>query len=93
MTIQELTDRIDDLALHIEQGDLVAASDALTALDPHDVVTAIERMSPRDGAVLFRLLAKDRALAVFEALAPAVQADLVQQLRESAMRRIPSAGG
>ncbi|QAY59406.1 magnesium transporter [Microbacterium protaetiae] len=82
MTIQELTDRIDDLALHIEQGDLVAASDALTGLDPHDVVTAIERMSPRDGAVLFRLLAKDRALAVFEALAPAVQADLVRQLRE-----------
>jgi len=83
MTIQELTDRIDDLAQLLSGNELVAASDAVTALDPHEIVTAIERLSPRAGAVLFRLLSKDRALAVFDALSPAVQGDLVRQLRDS----------
>nr|WP_274636312.1 magnesium transporter [Microbacterium bovistercoris] len=83
MTIIELSDRIDELAQHLMQGDLVAASDALGGLDPHEVVTAIERLNPREGAVLFRLLSKDRALAVFEALAPGVQADIVGRLQDS----------
>ena len=83
MTITELSDRIDELAQHLMQGDLVAASDALGGLDPHEVVTAIERLNPGEGAVLFRLLSKDRALAVFEALAPGVQADIVGRLQDS----------
>ncbi|MGF3056319.1 magnesium transporter [Microbacterium sp. YY-01] len=83
MTTQELTDVVADLAQSLSRNDLVEASRTLGTLDPHEVVSALERLNPRQGAVLFRLLTKDRALAVFEALAPAVQGDLVHVLQDT----------
>ena len=46
-------------------------------------VDLVERLPPARAAVLFRLLPKDRALAVFEGLDPGHQADLITALRES----------
>jgi len=60
-------------------------------LDQADVVEIAEEMSrlPRDQrAVPFRLLAKDRALEVFELLDPSVQQELLEGLRETNVRQL-----
>lgn len=83
MTISELTEIIAELDQSLARHDLVAASNQLGTLSVHEVVDVLERLSPRRGAVLYRLLTKQRALDVFEALAPAVQSDLVRELQDS----------
>ncbi len=65
-------------------GDLVALR---TALDHHDgpaVVEELERQDRLTRAVAFRSLPKGQALAVFEALDPSVQTELLEGLREEA---------
>jgi magnesium transporter len=60
-------------------------------LDQADVVEIAEEMSrlPREQrAVPFRLLAKDRALEVFELLDPSVQQELLDGLRETNVRQL-----
>jgi magnesium transporter len=53
-----------------------------------EVAEELERL-PRDArAVPFRLLAKDRALEVFETLDPAIQQELLEGLRDANVRQI-----
>lgn len=62
--------------------DLGATADLLTTSAPQEVAATLERLGGPPQAVAFRLLEKDAALAVFEALDPAAQRELVDQLGE-----------
>jgi magnesium transporter len=53
-----------------------------------EVVDALERLPREERAVPFRLLAKDRALEVFENLDPALQQELLEGLRDINVRQI-----
>ncbi|KAM9862483.1 magnesium transporter [Leucobacter sp. BZR 635] len=55
---------------------------------PEDIVLIIERLTAKQRAIVFRLLHKDEALEVFEALDPSVQSDLVRTLRETEVAEI-----
>src|SRR5690606_41253988 len=55
------------------------------ALDPAD---ALARVGAQDRARPFRLVSKDRALAVFEALDPVHQQQLLEALREERVREL-----
>src|SRR5690606_38360814 len=48
----------------------------------------LARLDPQDRAMPFRLLSKDRALAVFEALDPVHQQQLLEALREERVREL-----
>ena len=70
-----LTGRVDAL-------DLDAIAHLAARVDRAELTRLVRTRPPLQAAVLFRVLEKDEALAVFEALSPAYQADLVQSLRE-----------
>jgi magnesium transporter len=52
------------------------------------IADELARLDPADRAVPFRLLAKDRALEVFETLDPIHQQELLEGLREPAVRQL-----
>lgn len=53
-----------------------------------DITDALARLEPEERAVSFRLLDKDRALAVFEAMDPLHQQQLLEALREERVREL-----
>jgi magnesium transporter len=60
-------------------------------LDDHgalDVADELARLEPADRAVVFRLLAKDRALMVFEALDPVHQQQLLDALADASVNEL-----
>lgn len=63
--------------------DLVALSNTLTPLSVDEVVLVLERLGEQQRAVLYRLLQKERALAVFEMLPPVLQGDLLHGLQDA----------
>nr|NLD41291.1 magnesium transporter [Actinomycetales bacterium] len=63
--------------------DLTGMNALLADAAPEELAPALERLTPKRRAVAFRLLPKDRALAVFEEFSPALEGDLVQSLRDS----------
>lgn len=79
--IQTVSEAADDIRRLIAQGDLPGASAALTPLSVPEVVELIDRLGIEDAAIVYRLLAKARALDVFEALSPGTRGDLVRALR------------
>jgi magnesium transporter len=81
MQIQTVSEAADDIRRLIAQGDLPGASAALTPLSVPEVVELIDRLGIEDAAIVYRLLAKARALDVFEALSPGTRGDLVRALR------------
>lgn len=76
----QLADALDS---PLADTDLPRISELLTQADPDHVVTALERLSFRQRAVVYRLLPKDKALAVFESLDPQLQGDLVHALQDA----------
>ncbi|UNX53676.1 magnesium transporter [Georgenia sp. TF02-10] len=60
----------------------------LAPLRSPDVVAVLEQLSGHDRAVVYRLLPKDVALAVFEALDPSLQGDLVLGLQAEEVARV-----
>ncbi len=74
--------------------DLVARKDLDAIdrwLDEHgalDVADELARLEPSERAVVFRLLAKDRALAVFEALDPIHQQQLLDALADESVNEL-----
>lgn len=78
MADQDPIDALDD----IRTGDLPALREALQELRVHEIVALLGRSDSRRRAVLFRLLPKDRALAVFEALEPGLARDVLGGLRD-----------
>jgi magnesium transporter len=53
-----------------------------------DIIEALARLEPEERAVPFRLLDKDRALAVFETLDPVHQQQLLEALRDERVREL-----
>jgi magnesium transporter len=74
--------------------DLVAARDVESLNDwlanagTLDIADELARLDPADRAIPFRLLPKDRALEVFEALDPIFQQELLEGLREEGVRQL-----
>ena len=60
----------------------------LTETATLDIAEEFARLEPGERAVLFRLLDKDRALAVFEALDPIHQQELLEALRADQVREL-----
>lgn len=86
MTIEQtksLNEIVDFVTLSLDEKNFVALSEELSVLSTDEVVTVLERFGERHRAVIYRLLHKDHALAVFEALPPALQGDLLHGLQDS----------
>nr|WP_033349680.1 magnesium transporter [Leucobacter salsicius] len=79
---------IDLVEHHLSARDLPALTEQLGKLPVEDVVLAFERVSSKERAVLYRLLAKDRALEVFELLDPTLQSDLLHGLQAAEVTRL-----
>ncbi|HMM81800.1 MAG TPA: magnesium transporter [Terrimesophilobacter sp.] len=75
---QSTLDAFEDIPIT----DLSALREALLALRDHEIVAVLGRTDPRRRAVLFRLLPKDRAVAVFEDLDPGLAGDVLGALRD-----------
>lgn len=79
MTLEQVTRTVER---HLHDADLVAAAALVAPLDAEHAVLLVERLGEHDRAVLFRLLAKDVALEVFELLDATLQGDLVRALKD-----------
>lgn len=73
---------IEGLSSALSAQDLTRANELLKTSGFEQIVTSIERLGARQRAVAFRLLPKDTASEVFEALSPGLQSDLVQSLHD-----------
>ena len=72
----------------IHDSDLSAIDAWLGERSVVEVADELERLPRDERAVPFRLLAKDRALEVFETLDPAIQQELLEGLRDANVRQI-----
>lgn len=79
LTIEDISQEIEHALSH---DSITLAAKALQSLRSQDVVQLMHRLDFRNRAVVYRLLPKDRALAVFEMLQPRLQADLVHALHD-----------
>jgi magnesium transporter len=68
--------------------DLAALNSWLIEADPVEIADELARLPPAERAVAFRLLAKDRALEVFELLDPFHQQELLEGLRDDSVRQL-----
>ena len=66
----------------LARNDLAAADAAAKTLTPAQTVDVLERLPATQRAVLYRLLPKEQASAVFEELQPVLQKDLISSLRD-----------
>jgi magnesium transporter len=71
-----------------EEEDLTALRAWLEENGTLDITDALARLEPEERALPFRLLDKDRALAVFEALDPIHQQQLLEALRDERVREL-----
>jgi magnesium transporter len=71
-----------DLAELLEARDTAAAREWLANTTTLEVTEALSRLDPADTALAFRLLPRDRALAVFEELEPHDQQQVLDGLRD-----------
>jgi len=79
--LQHISEAADATSELIAAGDLAGASELLTPLAVPEVVELFDRLSVEHAAIVYRLLAKGRALEVFEALSPGARGELVGALR------------
>lgn len=79
--LQHISESADAISELIAAGDLAGASELLTPLAVPEVVELFDRLSIEHAAIVYRLLAKGRALEVFEALSPGARGELVGALR------------
>lgn len=68
--------------------DVNALNDWLAEADPLEIAEELGRLPVADRAIPFRLLSKDRALEVFEALDPLHQQELLEGLRDTSVREL-----
>jgi magnesium transporter len=76
---------IDEL---LEGDDLELIDRWLAQADPVEIAEELSRLDRERRAVPFRLLAKDRALEVFELLDPSLQQELLENLRDTNVRQL-----
>jgi magnesium transporter len=74
-----MTAQLDEL---VHDRDVPSLKEWLADTGTLDIAEELARLDPAESAVPFRLLAKDRALAVFEALDPYHQQQLLEGLRD-----------
>jgi magnesium transporter len=72
----------------LEGGDLELIDRWLAQADVVEIAEELSRLSREQRAVPFRLLAKDRALEVFELLDPSLQQELLEGLRDTNVRQL-----
>lgn len=72
----------------VGSGDLRGASDMVAGMPSWLIVDVLERSGAKDRAVLFRLLSKDTATVVFEALDPPLQSELIGNLHADRVNQI-----
>ncbi len=72
----------EDFERSLSSRDLPALRAMLDGATLGEVVDELDRLRAQERAVAFRLLAKDKALEVFERLDPASQGELIQVLRD-----------
>jgi magnesium transporter len=70
------------LAELVESGDIERLNDWLNETNTVEIADELARLDPEQRAVPFRLLAKDEAIEVFEALDPTDQQALLDSLRD-----------
>ena len=80
MTTQELTDLADLIVGHINRNDLAGLAETIAPCATAELVEICERLGDRHRAVMYRLLPKQRALEVFEALDPALRQELLREI-------------
>lgn len=68
----------------LESNDIPGMQQWLAERRPHEIADELGRESPVNAVMLFRLLVKDRALAVFEELEPVDQHNILSGLRDRA---------
>ena len=56
--------------------------------DSAELVSILERLTLRQRAVIFRLLPKESAVGVFDALPPTLQGDLLDGLHDAEVARL-----
>jgi magnesium transporter len=83
-----MTEETLELTDLVERRDLDAIGNWLAEHGALDIADELVRLEPADRAVVFRLLAKDRALAVFEALDPAHQQQLLEALADDSVHEL-----
>ena len=91
MTTQQIH-VIDELTAEILQQlanqDLAALAATLAPVPDAELVSVFERLTLRQRAVIFRLLPKETAVAVFDARDPALQGDLLEGLHDTEVARL-----
>lgn len=83
-----MTQETLDLTELVVGRDLDALAEWLTEHGALDIADELVRLDPAERAVVFRLLAKDRALAVFEALDPHHQQQLLEALADDRVHEL-----
>jgi magnesium transporter len=81
----------DDLRELFDTNDIPALQRWLAEHQPHEIADQLGRADPLRAVLLFRLLNKDRALAVFEELDPTDQHAILSGLRDQAFRDVVEA--
>jgi magnesium transporter len=79
------TVELDEL---LDGGDLQLVDRWLAQADVVEIAEELSRLPANRRAVAFRLLAKDRALEVFELLDPSLQQELLEGLRDTNVRQL-----
>lgn len=77
---------MEDLDRMLREGRWDQARRDLARMRPFDLAEELTRLDRTHRALAFRLLPKDLALAAFEALDPPVQGELLEGLRDEAVR-------
>jgi magnesium transporter len=79
---------VPELTELTEAADLDALTAWLESTGTLDIVDELARLDPADKAVAFRLLDRDRALAVFEQLDPIHQHEVLEGVRDDRFRQL-----
>jgi magnesium transporter len=83
-----MTQETLDLTELVAARDLAAVNDWLAEHGALDIADELARIEPADRAVMFRLLPKNRALAVFEALDTVHQQQLLEALADESVHEL-----
>ncbi len=91
MTTQQIQ-IVDELTASVAQqlagGDLTALAATLSSLPADELTPVLERLSLKQRAVAFRLLPKETAATVFDALDPSLQRELLEGLHDAEVTRL-----
>ena len=87
-TQSDVIDLVDTIETFIENKNLPAISAAMTGVTPDELALVLERLADNDRAIVYRLLPKDRAMAVFDLFSPNMQGDLIHDLQDAEVAAI-----